>query len=71
MGSFICNIPITSRYFPLKSGLMIFDGQLRLQGLTGLVKFDKQGFRSDFDLDILTSSYNGTIFFSFGQNKAK
>lgn len=33
--------------------------QVEIDGLTGLVKFDEEGFRSDFEIDILELMSHG------------
>ena len=38
---------------------LLFCLQTEMRGLTGLVKFDTSGFRSDFQLDILNLGWNG------------
>lgn len=38
---------------------VLFFSQVELRGLTNLIKFDNQGFRTDFLLDIVELSTNG------------
>ena len=36
----------------------LFSLQVRFNGMTGLVSFDKEGFRKDYSLDIMQLSFN-------------
>lgn len=50
--------------FPGPTGGIFFDVftdnfQSEMQGLTGLIKFDTAGFRSDFQLDVLRLTEDG------------
>jgi hypothetical protein len=61
----IISLPSSQQYFvPLKTST--FHGtssyfQVEMQGLTGTIKFDNQGFRTNFLLDVIELSKEGLV----------
>lgn len=50
---------IITEFHQLCANAVLHYSQVELKGLTNLIKFDNQGFRSDFVLDIIELSPNG------------
>lgn len=57
--SLINYMKIVSKAFHVERGLRYGVSQVEMKGLTGVIKFDHQGFRSDFMLDVIELSREG------------
>ena len=65
----LCNLDLTSYLQKLISRNFSFSLQVEMKGLTGTIKFDQHGLRTDFTLEIVELKKDGLVKVGYWNEK--